>query len=83
MSRQPTNVKPYIKHMESYHNFSGGLNTVTTIENLKNNEFPDLSNIDLGERGSLMRRYGMKRHAVALTESVKWKHIGSMKWSEM
>lgn len=61
MARQPTNVKPYLKHMESYNNFSGGLNTVTTIENLRNNEFPDLTNIDLGERGSLKRRYGMKR----------------------
>jgi hypothetical protein len=61
MAQQPMNVKPYLKHMESYNNFSGGLNTVTSNDNLQNNEFPNLTNIDLGDRGSLKRRHGMKK----------------------
>jgi hypothetical protein len=62
MARQPLYPQPWRKHMEAYQNFSGGLNTASTNDNLKNNEFTDLSNIDLGDRGSLRRRNGMVSH---------------------
>src|SRR5690625_3135865 len=52
---------PSRKHMAAYHDFSGGLNTETSNDNLNDNELTDLVNIDLGERGSLKRRNGFKR----------------------
>jgi hypothetical protein len=62
MARQRTRPKPHIKHMEAYKNFSGGLNTVTSNDNLKDSEATDLINVDLGDRGSLKRRFGMLQH---------------------
>jgi hypothetical protein len=43
----------------SYENFVGGLNTVSANEALGDVEFPELKNIELGDRGSLKRRHGM------------------------
>jgi hypothetical protein len=49
--------------MEAYKDFSGGLNTITTNDNMFDNEvLGGTVNVDLGERGSLKRRYGMTRH---------------------
>lgn len=48
--------------MEAYNDFSGGLNTVTSNDNLRDNEFPELNNVDLAERGSVKRRGGFVRH---------------------
>jgi hypothetical protein len=53
------NPVPYLKHMEAYQNFGGGLNTVASIDNLRNHELRDMANVDLAERGSLKRRTGM------------------------
>ncbi len=83
MTRQPTNPKPYQKQMESYNNFSGGLNSVTSNDNLKNSEFPELSNMDLGERGSLKRRTGTVLHLIPQETTTKWSDIGGKKWSEL
>jgi hypothetical protein len=74
--------KPYLKNMEAYNNFGGGLNTVTTNDNLKDNEFQDLVNVDLAERGSAKRRKGMDAapgHRILLG----WDIIGPKKWSEL
>lgn len=62
MARQNMSPVPFKKHMEAYNNFSGGLNTVSSNDNLKDNEFPDLINVDLAERGSVKRRQGMVSH---------------------
>jgi hypothetical protein len=62
MARQNMRPVPYLKNMEAYNDFSGGLNTVTSNDNLRNNEFADLENVDLAERGSLKRRSGMVAH---------------------
>lgn len=62
MARTQYYVDPSRKHVEFFHNFSGGLNTMTSNDNLLNVELPNLKNIDLGERGSLKRRYGMKKY---------------------
>lgn len=67
MVKQPYYVQPWRKVMESYSNFSGGLNTVATNDNLTDTESPDLINVDLGERGSLKSRYGFVRHYTAPT----------------
>src|SRR5690625_1638391 len=68
MVKQPYYVQPWRKNMESYSNFGGGLNTVTSNENLSDTESPDLINVDLGERGSLKSRYGFVRHFTAPAE---------------
>lgn len=62
MARQQYKTTPYVKHLEVFNDFSGGLNTVTTNDRLRTNELPDISNMDLGERGSLKRRAGMVTH---------------------
>lgn len=62
MAKQSMNPVPYLKHMEAYNDFSGGLNTVASDDNLKDNEFTDLVNVDLAERGPAKRRTGMTRH---------------------
>lgn len=61
MARQNMYPVPYEKNMEAYNNFGGGLNTVTSNDNLADSELRDLTNIDLAERGSLKRRGGMVR----------------------
>jgi hypothetical protein len=62
MARQNVYPAPWKKHMEAYNDFGGGLNTVTSNDNLRVDECPDLINVDLGSRGSLARRYGMVAH---------------------
>lgn len=62
MARQNMRPIPYLKNMEAYNDFSGGLNTITSDDNLKDNEFNDLLNVDLDERGSVKRRNGWSRH---------------------
>lgn len=51
---------PARKHIEQYQDFSGGLNTTSSNENVKDNELVYLQNVDLGERGSLLRRKGFE-----------------------
>lgn len=75
------NPIPYQKHMEAYNNFSGGLNTVASNDNLRDSEFPNLVNVDLAERGSLKRRGGMSR--VHVNNRVLWTDINAKKWSEL
>lgn len=54
---------PARKHIEQYQDFSGGLNTMSSNDNIKDNELVKLENVDLGARGSLMRRKGfMSEH---------------------
>lgn len=49
---------PAYKHMMAFQNFGGGMNSVTSNDNLADSEFPMLKNVDLRERGSITRRYG-------------------------
>lgn len=65
MARSQYYTDPSRKHIEVYQDFSGGLNTVTSNDNLLNKELVELTNIDLGERGSLKRRNGMMSHLVS------------------
>lgn len=58
MARQRISPQSGIKLFESYTDFSGGLNTETSNERLRENEFPILDNVDLAGRGSAKRRWG-------------------------
>jgi hypothetical protein len=82
MARVKTNPVPYLKNMEAYNDFSGGLNTVTSNDNLKDNEFASLVNVDLAERGSVKRRSGMSQLEGTYRITL-WSDIGAKKWSEV
>lgn len=75
-------VKPYEKSMETYQNFSGGLNTTTVPDNMLDSELANMTNQDIGERGSLKRRHGMRKLATMM-KTTTWADIGDKKWSDM
>lgn len=54
-------TKPYERKMEVFQGFTGGLNTVSAPDTMTDTELTDLLNINISERGSLKRRYGMKK----------------------
>lgn len=60
MARQSIAVNPAAKLFEAYMDFSGGLNSETSNERLRDNEFPILDNVDLSSRGSARRRTGRR-----------------------
>lgn len=60
MARSQYYVDPSRKHVESFEDFSGGLNTTSSNDTLLDSELPNLVNIDLGDRGSLKRRTGIR-----------------------
>src|SRR5690625_4312110 len=51
---------PARKNIEQYQDFSGGLNTTSSNDNIRDNELTTLENVDLGDRGSLTRRKGFQ-----------------------
>lgn len=63
MARQQYDSQPWRKHFEVYNNFSGGLNTMDANETLRDTELTTLTNVDLGERGTLKRRTGYTKIA--------------------
>lgn len=58
MARQNIKPNPSEKLFEAYMDFSGGLNSETSNEKLKDNEYPIMENVDLSGRGSAKRRTG-------------------------
>jgi hypothetical protein len=62
MARQQYNTNPWEKKFEVFQDFSGGLNTVTSQDNLKDNELSDATNFNIAERGSLEPRHGLVQH---------------------
>jgi len=60
VARQNINVNPSRKLFEAYMDFSGGLNSETSNERLRDNEFVVLDNVDLSSRGSAKRRTGRR-----------------------
>ncbi len=70
MARQNYYSDPSQKHLEVYYDFSGGLNTVTSNDNLQDYELTRLVNMDLGERGSVKRRTGVVKQLEAPVNGV-------------
>lgn len=60
MARQNIRTNPSLKLFEAYMDFSGGRNSETSNERLRDNEFPVLDNVDLSSRGSVKRRHGRR-----------------------
>lgn len=59
--RQQYKTKPYEKLMEVYQRFDGGLNTMSAPDTMLDTELTDILNRDIGERGSLRRRHGLRK----------------------
>lgn len=49
---------PARKNIEQYQDFSGGLNTMSSNDNIQDRELMKLENVNLGDRGSISRRHG-------------------------
>lgn len=79
MARMNMRPQPWLKHMESYTDFSGGLNTEADVTKMSDNEVSDISNMDISSRGSLKRRYGMKNHK----RGALWGDVKGMVWGEL
>lgn len=58
MARQNINVNPTVREFEAYMDFSGGINTETSNERLLDNEFLEMKNVNLNNRGSVKKRTG-------------------------
>lgn len=64
MARQRFYHDPARKHIETYQDFSGGLNTMASNDNISDTELIEIVNADLGERGSITRRQGFKSELI-------------------
>jgi hypothetical protein len=62
MVRSGYYTNPSEKKLETFNDFTGGLNTVTTNDNLSDTELVYLENADLDSRGNISRRLGMQTH---------------------
>lgn len=71
--------EPWVKHMESFDSFSGGLNTVADQTKLLNTELREIVNRDIGERGSLKRRHGLVHHE----RRGIWADVKGKTWGEL
>lgn len=68
MARQSMYHQPWRKNLHIFYDFLGGMNTVEADENLEDNEFNELKNVEIGERGSLKRRHGFRTHIPSIGE---------------
>lgn len=61
---------PARKHIEVFQDFSGGLNTVSNNDDLKDNELVNILNFDIKERGTLERRTGYAKGFTPSTNAI-------------
>lgn len=54
-------ANPSVKQIETYSNFTGGINTEQSDQTMKDNQFRDLINFDMDLGGSLTKRPGLYR----------------------
>lgn len=62
MARQGYYTEAWEKKFEVFKNFSRGLNTMTSQDNMSDSELSKAVNVSLDERGSITRRTGMLAH---------------------
>lgn len=79
MARQNMYPQPWVKHLEVYQDFSGGLNSVTEHSKMKDIEVADIVNMDISPRGTLRRRTGMVNHK----RNAIWGDIKGKTWGEL
>lgn len=71
--------EPWLKQMEAFDSFRGGLNTVSDQSTMADVEVRDITNVDISIRGNPQRRSGMIPH----TRNALWGEIKGKKWSEL
>ena len=79
MARGNMRPQPWLKNIEIYRDFSGGLNTMEGFVKMNDNEVAEISNMDITPRGTLQRRSGMEPH----TRATLWGDIKGMTWKEL
>jgi hypothetical protein len=78
MARQNINVNPTVREFEAYMDFSGGINTETSNERLADNEFLEMVNVDLSNRGSVKKRTGYSFIANVPSQEAVAKNVQGM-----
>lgn len=79
MARGNMNPQPWVKHIEVYNSFSGGLNTTSDFTKMKDTEVAELTNMDITPRGTLQRRAGMVIHQ----RSLLWSDLKGETWASL
>jgi len=67
MAQQQFYTQPWKKAFQVYQNFSGGLNTVASDDNMLDIDLSDVSNVSFDERGAIKRRTGHTVHKTPVT----------------
>lgn len=73
------NPKPWVKHLDVYTDFSGGLNSVTDHTKMADKEVAVLVNMDISPRGTPRRRRGMVHHR----RSALWADVKGKMWGQL
>lgn len=73
------NPQPWVKHIEIYNSFSGGMNTTSDVMKMSDVEVADITNMDISPRGTLQRRSGMVVHQ----RSVLWSDLTGETWASL
>lgn len=79
MARGNMRPQPWLKNIEIYRDFSGGLNTTEGSLKMNDNEVAELVNMDITPRGTLQRRSGMETHS----RSTLWGDIKGQTWGQL
>ena len=79
MARANMRPQPWLKNMEIYRTFNGGLNSMEDFTKMADTEVADLVNMDITPRGTLQRRSGMELHS----RGAIWGDIKGMTWAEL
>lgn len=79
MARQNMRPQPWLKNMEAYSDFSGGLNTMSDQTKMADTEVALLVNMDISPRGTLVRRTGMVNHK----RGAIWGDIKGKTWAQL
>lgn len=70
MKRQQFYTDPSRKEFVLWNDFSGGMNSSSTVDNMRSNELSLAINVDFDERGSMSRRTGRVESTEALLEEL-------------
>lgn len=79
MARGNMRPQPWLKHIEIYTNFSGGLNSTSDHTKMADTEVVELVNMDISPRGTPTRRTGMVNHK----RNALWGDIKGMTWGQL
>ena len=79
MARANMRPQPWLKNMEVYRSFNGGLNSMEDFTKMSDTEVAAIVNMDVTPRGTLQRRSGMDLHA----RGGIWSDVKGMTWRQL